>query len=87
MRKTRERRRKNLRLMTIEVPLNAYEAGKRGDFARIITVLPPRTSAHARGRAHSIGMTAEAARRAVYARGFAAFAAAAPIATATAEPS
>ncbi len=33
MRKTRERRRQNLRLVTIEVPLNAYEAGKRGDFA------------------------------------------------------
>jgi hypothetical protein len=39
MRKTRERRRKNLHLMTIEVPLNAYEAAKRGDFAGIITVL------------------------------------------------
>jgi hypothetical protein len=39
MRKTRERRRKNLHLVTIEVPLNAYEAAKRGDFAGIITVL------------------------------------------------
>jgi len=39
MRRTRERRRKNLRLVTIEVPLNAYEAAKRGDFAGIITVL------------------------------------------------
>ena len=39
MRKTRERRRKNLRLVTIEVPLTAYEAAKRGDFAGIITVL------------------------------------------------
>jgi hypothetical protein len=39
MRKTRERRRQNLRLITIEVPLNAYEAAKRGDFAGIITVL------------------------------------------------
>ena len=39
MRKTRERRGKNLRLMTIEVPLTAYEAAKRGDFAGIITVL------------------------------------------------
>ena len=37
MRKTRERRRQNLRL--IKVPLNAYEAAKRGDFAGIITVL------------------------------------------------
>jgi hypothetical protein len=39
MRKTRERRRQKLRLVTIEVPLNAYEAAKRGDFAGIITVL------------------------------------------------
>ncbi len=39
MRKTRQRRRQNLRLIAIEVPLNAYEAGKRGDFAGIITVL------------------------------------------------
>ena len=39
MRKTRERRRKNLRLVTIEVPLNAYEAAKRGDFSGIIPVL------------------------------------------------
>jgi putative transposase len=31
MRKTRERRRENLRLVTIEVPLNAYEAAKRGE--------------------------------------------------------
>jgi hypothetical protein len=38
MRKTRERRRKDLRLVTIEVPLIAYEAGKRGDFAGIIRV-------------------------------------------------
>ena len=39
MRKTRERRRKSLCLVTIEVPLTAYEAAKRGDFAGIITVL------------------------------------------------
>jgi hypothetical protein len=39
MRKTRERKRKNLRLVTIKVPLNAYEAAKRGDFAGIITGL------------------------------------------------
>jgi hypothetical protein len=39
MRKTRERRRKDFRLMTLEVPLNAYEAAKRGDFAGIITAL------------------------------------------------
>jgi hypothetical protein len=38
MRKTRERRRQNLRLVTIEMPLNDYEAAKRGDFAGIITV-------------------------------------------------
>jgi hypothetical protein len=67
--------------MTIEVPLNAYEAGRqdRDDLCEIATFSC--TPAHARERAHSIGMTAEAARRAVYARGFAAFAAAAPIAT------
>ena len=39
MRKTRERQRKNLRLATIEVSLNAYEAAKRGDFSGIIPVL------------------------------------------------
>ena len=39
MRKTRERKRKNLRLATIEVSLNAYEAAKRGDFFGIIPVL------------------------------------------------
>jgi hypothetical protein len=39
MRKTRERRRKNLRLVTVEVPLNAYEAAKRGDFAGITSAL------------------------------------------------
>ena len=38
-RKTRERKRKNLRLATIEVSLNAYEAAKRGDFSGIIPVL------------------------------------------------
>ena len=39
MRKTRERKRKNLRLATIEVSLNAYEAAKRSDFSGIIPVL------------------------------------------------
>jgi hypothetical protein len=74
--------------MTIEVPLNAYEAGKRGDFAGIITVLPPvRQPMPAGGPIPLAYQTAEAARRAVYAPGFAAFAAAAPIATAAAEPS
>jgi hypothetical protein len=39
MRKTRKRRRKNLCLVTVEVPLNAYESAKRGDFAGITSAL------------------------------------------------
>ena len=62
----------------IEVPLNAYKAGTRGDFAGIITVLPPvRQPMPAGGPIPLAYQTAEAARRAVYARRFAAFAAAA----------
>jgi hypothetical protein len=41
MRKTRERRRKNLRLLTIEVPLNAYDHFTSGSPLISVMLLAP----------------------------------------------